>query len=558
MKIFSIFAKEQIQNLFISFQIKLITKFFETTTKYTMKSNFKITAAHHYPEIFSEELVKFLIHLHKKFNDKRIELLEQRKKVQEMINQGIMPAFPKETRGIREDYWTCSKLPNDLQDRRVEITGPVDRKMIINALNSGASTFMADFEDSNAPTWQNCMEGQINLTDAINRKIDFVNEEGKSYQLNENLATLIVRPRGLHLEEKNIEINGEKASGSLIDFGIYFFRNAKTLLANGSGPYFYLPKLEHYKEARWWNEVFNFSQNYLGINQGTIKATVLIETITASFQLDEILYELKEHSSGLNCGRWDYIFSYIKKFRNHPEFLVPDRDQVTMTSPFMSAYSKRVIQVCHKRRVHAMGGMAAQIPVKNNEEENEIAYAKVRADKEREVKNGHDGTWVAHPGLVPVAKAIFDEYMPTPNQIDKKYEDYHISEADLLEVPKGEITEKGVRKNINVGILYIESWLMGTGAAALYNLMEDAATAEISRTQVWQWLKNKAKLDDERTLTPNMIMIWEEDELEKIKKYVGEKRYENGKFDLATKLFNELIFDENFEEFLTLKAYPFI
>ena len=523
-----------------------------------MEKEFHIKVNEKYSQIFSEGLEKFLIQLHKNFNQKRIELLEQRKKVQELINEGVMPSFPKETRGIREEYWVCNKLPNDLQDRRVEITGPVDRKMIINALNSGASTFMADFEDSNAPTWQNCMDGQINLTDAINRKIDFVNEEGKAYQLNENLATLIVRPRGLHLEEKNIEINGEKASGSLVDFGIFFFRNAKTLLAKGSGPYFYLPKLEHYKEARWWNEVFNFSQNYLGINQGTIKATVLIETITASFQLDEILYELKEHSSGLNCGRWDYIFSYIKKFRNHPEFLVPDRDQVTMTSPFMSAYSKRVIQVCHKRRVHAMGGMAAQIPVKNNEEENEIAYAKVRADKEREVKNGHDGTWVAHPGLVPVAKAIFDEYMPTPNQIDKKYEDYHISEADLLEVPKGEITEKGVRKNINVGILYIESWLMGTGAAALYNLMEDAATAEISRTQVWQWLKNKAKLDDERTLTPNMIMIWEEDELEKIKKYVGEKRYEKGKFDLATKLFNELIFDENFEEFLTLKAYPFI
>lgn len=523
-----------------------------------MEKEFNIKADEKYSQIFSEGLEKFLIQLHKNFNQKRIELLEQRKKVQELINEGVMPSFPKETRGIREEYWVCNKLPNDLQDRRVEITGPVDRKMIINALNSGASTFMADFEDSNAPTWQNCMEGQINLTDAINRKIDFVNEEGKAYQLNENLATLIVRPRGLHLEEKNIEINGEKTSGSLVDFGIFFFRNAKTLLAKGSGPYFYLPKLEHYKEARWWNEIFNFSQNYLGINQGTIKATVLIETITASFQLDEILYELKEHSAGLNCGRWDYIFSYIKKFRNHPEFLVPDRDQVTMTSPFMSAYSKRVIQVCHKRRVHAMGGMAAQIPVKNNEEENEIAYAKVRADKEREVKNGHDGTWVAHPGLVPVAKLIFDEYMPTPNQIDKKYEDYHISETDLLEVPKGEITEKGVRKNINVGILYIESWLMGTGAAALYNLMEDAATAEISRTQIWQWLKNKAKLDDERTLTPNMIMIWEEDELEKIKNYVGEKRFVEGKFDLATQLFNELIFDENFEEFLTLKAYPFI
>ena len=523
-----------------------------------MEKELKIIAQEKYPQIFSEGLEKFLVQLHKNFNNKRILLLNQRKRVQDDINHGILPHFPKETRAIREEYWLCNKLPNDLQDRRVEITGPVDRKMIINALNSGASTFMADFEDSNAPTWDNCMEGQINLSDAINRRIDFVNEEGKSYQLNENLATLIVRPRGLHLEEKNIEINGEKASGSLIDFGIYFFKNAKTLLAKGSGPYFYLPKLEHYKEARWWNEVFNFSQNYLGIPQGTIKATVLIETITASFQLDEILFELKEHSSGLNCGRWDYIFSYIKKFRNHASFLVPDRDQVTMTSPFMSAYSKRVIQVCHKRGVHAMGGMAAQIPVKNNEAENEIAYAKVKADKEREVKNGHDGTWVAHPGLVPVAKVIFDEYMPTPNQIDKKHEEYQISEADLLEVPKGDITEKGVRKNINVGILYIESWLMGTGAAALYNLMEDAATAEISRTQVWQWLKNNAQLSDGRTLTKDLVLEWEKDELENIKNYVGEKRYENGKFDLATKLFNELIFDENFEEFLTLKAYPFI
>jgi len=523
-----------------------------------MEKELKIIAQEKYPQIFSEGLEKFLVQLHKNFNNKRILLLNQRKRVQDDINHGILPHFPKETRAIREEYWLCNKLPNDLQDRRVEITGPVDRKMIINALNSGASTFMADFEDSNAPTWDNCMEGQINLSDAINRRIDFVNEEGKSYQLNENLATLIVRPRGLHLEEKNIEINGEKASGSLIDFGIYFFKNAKTLLAKGSGPYFYLPKLEHYKEARWWNEVFNFSQNYLGIQQGTIKATVLIETITASFQLDEILFELKEHSSGLNCGRWDYIFSYIKKFRNHASFLVPDRDQVTMTSPFMSAYSKRVIQVCHKRGVHAMGGMAAQIPVKNNEAENEIAYAKVKADKEREVKNGHDGTWVAHPGLVPVAKVIFDEYMPTPNQIDKKHEEYQISEADLLEVPKGDITEKGVRKNINVGILYIESWLMGTGAAALYNLMEDAATAEISRTQVWQWLRNNAQLSDGRTLTKDLVLEWEKDELENIKNYVGEKRYENGKFDLATKLFNELIFDENFEEFLTLKAYPFI
>src|SRR5690606_1848707 len=384
-------------------------------------------------------------------------------------------------------------LPDDLQDRRVEITGPVERKMIINALNSGASTFMADFEDSNSPTWKNCIEGQKNLSDAVSRTLDFENEAGKRYKLNPVTAVLLVRPRGLHLEEKNIIIDGETASASLVDFGIYFFLNAKQLLENGSGPYFYLPKLEHYLEARWWNEVFMFSQDYLGIPQASIKATVLVETITASFQLDEILYELKEHSAGLNCGRWDYIFSYIKKFRNLPEFIVPDRDQVTMSSPFMSAYSKRVIQVCHKRNVHAIGGMAAQIPVKNNEEANEAAYSKVRADKEREVKNGHDGTWVAHPGLVPVAMEIFDKLMPEKNQIHKKFEEYEICEADLLEIPKGTVTETGVRKNINVGILYIESWLMGVGAAALYNLMEDAATAEISRTQVWQWLNSEAR-----------------------------------------------------------------
>ena len=521
-------------------------------------TQFKILAEHQYEDVFSPELVDFLTALHENFNVKRRRLLDQRKLKQIDFDLGQKPKFPEETLEIRNGNWTCAPLPQDLLDRRVEITGPVDRKMIINALNSGASTFMADFEDSNSPTWENCMEGQINLSDAINRKIDFVNEEGKSYKLGEKLAVLLVRPRGLHLEEKHIEINGEKASGSLTDFGIYFFRNAKKLLENGSGPYFYLPKLEHYKEARWWNDVFVFAQNYLGIPQGTIKATVLIETITASFQLDEILFELKEHSSGLNCGRWDYIFSYIKKFRNISGFVVPDRDQVTMTSPFMNAYSKRVIQVCHKRGVHAMGGMAAQIPVKNNEEENEIAYAKVRADKEREVKNGHDGTWVAHPGLVPVAKEIFDEFMPTKNQIDKKFEEYQVSESDLIEIPKGTITEKGVRKNINVGILYIESWLMGVGAAALYNLMEDAATAEISRTQVWQWLKNEAKLDDGRTLLPGMVMKWQDEELENIKKYVGEERFNNGKFKLAAEIFDDLVLNDHFEEFLTLSAYKYL
>ncbi len=521
------------------------------------KTQLKIKAQQQFGEIFTNDVVDFLLELHQNFNPKRLKLLEERKNTQLEFDKRVLPKFLPETEEIRTGNWRCAPLPEDLLDRRVEITGPVDRKMIINALNSEASTFMADFEDSNAPTWKNCMEGQINLSDAINRKIDFTNEQGKSYQLNEKIAVLLVRPRGLHLNEKHIEINNEQVSASLIDFGIYFFRNAKKLLENRSGPYFYLPKLEHYKEARWWNEVFVFSQNYLGISQGTIKATVLVETITASFQIDEILFELKEHSAGLNCGRWDYIFSFIKKFRNLPEFIVPDRDQVTMTSPFMSAYSKRVIEVCHKRNVHAIGGMAAQIPIKNDYEANSIAFGKVRSDKEREVKNGHDGTWVAHPALVSVAKSTFDQFMPSQNQIDKKF-DYQITENDLLEIPKGEITENGVRKNINVGILYIESWLMGVGAAAIYNLMEDAATAEISRTQVWQWLKNEAVLSDDRTLTREMILQWEFEELERIEKYVGSERFKNGKFSLAKELFNELIFCENFTEFLTLKAYPFI
>ncbi|AZA51974.1 malate synthase A [Chryseobacterium sp. G0201] len=521
------------------------------------KTQLKIKSENIFEEVFTSELIDFLVELHQNFNLKRLKLLDERKKTQIEFDQGNLPKFLPETEEIRNGNWVCSPLPNDLLDRRVEITGPVDRKMIINALNSGASTFMADFEDSNSPIWNNCMQGQINLSDAIKREIDFTTEQGKSYQLNEKTAVLLVRPRGLHLNEKHIEIDGEQVSASLVDFGIYFFRNIKQLLKNGSGTYFYLPKLEHYKEARWWNDVFVFSQNYLEIPQGTIKATVLIETITASFQIDEILFELKEHSSGLNCGRWDYIFSFIKKFRNLPEFIVPDRDQVTMTSPFMSAYSKRVIEICHKRNVHAIGGMAAHIPIKDNYEANSLAFEKVRNDKEREVKNGHDGTWVAHPALVSVAKKIFDQHMPSENQIDKKF-DYQIKESDLLEIPKGEITEKGVRKNINVGILYIESWLMGVGAAAIYNLMEDAATAEISRTQIWQWLKNEAVLSDDRTLTREMILQWEFEEMEKIEKYVGQERFKNGKFNLAKELFNELIFCENFEEFLTLKAYPFV
>ncbi|MCT2407700.1 malate synthase A [Chryseobacterium antibioticum] len=521
------------------------------------RTQLKIKAKKQFDEIFTPELTDFLVALHQNFNPKRLALLEERKKTQQFFDLGNLPQFFPETEEVRSGSWTCASLPADLLDRRVEITGPVDRKMIINALNSGASTFMADFEDSSSPTWENCIQGQMNLADAVRRNIDFTAENGKSYQLNEKTAVLQVRPRGLHLPEKHMEINGKETSGSLTDFGIYFFNNAQQLLKNGSGPYFYLPKLEHYKEARWWNDVFVFAQNYLGIPNGTIKATVLIETITASFQIDEILFELKDHSAGLNCGRWDYIFSYIKKFRNLPAFMVPDRDQVTMASPFMSAYSKRVIEICHKRNVHAIGGMAAQIPVKNDDEANNAAFEKVRKDKEREVKNGHDGTWVAHPALVSIAKEIFDEHMPTENQIDKKFE-YHIKEANLLEVPQGEITEKGVRKNINVGILYLESWLMGVGAAAIYNLMEDAATAEISRTQLWQWLQNEAKLDNDKVLTREMILQWEAEEIDHIENYVGEQRFKNGKFNLAKELFNELVFSEKFEEFLTLKAYPFI
>ncbi len=519
---------------------------------------FKILAENSYPEIFHSELIDFLVALHERFNGERLSLLDHRKAVQKSIDQGQLPTFLSETKAIRESDWQCHPLPHDILDRRVEITGPVDRKMIINALNSGAKIFMADFEDSCSPTWENLMDGQKNLYDAVRRQIDFTNEAGKSYALKQQTAVLMVRPRGLHLPEKHIHISGEETSGSLIDFGIFFYKNAKKLIENGSGPYFYLPKLEHHLEARWWNEVFLFAQKYCDIPSGSIKATVLIETITAAFQMEEILYELKEHSAGLNCGRWDYIFSFIKKFRNLEGFVLPDRAQVTMTSPFMEAYSKKVIQTCHKRGVHAMGGMAAQIPIKNDEEKNKAAFQKVKDDKEREAKNGHDGTWVAHPDLVAVAMEIFNQHMPQPNQIATQYPQYHISEADLLQIPKGEVTEKGLRDNINVGILYIESWLSGSGAAALYHLMEDAATAEISRTQVWQWYQNDVSLNDGRSITQELITQLQQEEMEKIKSYVGEDRFRNGKFPQAQQLFNDMVFNKSFDEFLTLKAYPLL
>ncbi|KGL63898.1 malate synthase A [Polaribacter sp. Hel1_85] len=525
----------------------------------TKQIDFKGFKIEDYQEILTNEAQLFLLELHDKFNQRRLKLLEEREVEQAYFDAGNFPSFPKETKSIRESDWVCAELPDDLLDRRVEITGPVDRKMVINALNSGAKTFMADFEDSNSPCISNNLQGQINLRDANNKTISYYNEQkDKTYQLNEKTATLIVRPRGLHLNEKHFVVDGVEMSGSLVDFGLYFFHNIKTLQAKNSATYFYLPKLEHYLEARFWNDIFVFAQNYLSIPQKTIKATVLVETITASFQLDEIIYELKNHMAGLNCGRWDYIFSYIKKFRNHTGFMVPNRDQVTMSSPFMKAYSLLVIQKCHKRKVHAMGGMAAQIPIKNDEMANDLAFAKVLADKEQEVKNGHDGTWVAHPGLVSVAMSVFNENMKTKNQIHISRDDVKVSESDLVEMPKGTITEAGIRKNINVGILYIESWLRGNGAAAIYNLMEDAATAEISRTQVWLWLHKNVQIEDGRNFNVAMYQLLKREELEKIKNLVGKSNFTNGKFKLAIELFDELVLSKEYKEFLTLSAYNYI
>ncbi|AFU67258.1 malate synthase [Psychroflexus torquis ATCC 700755] len=523
------------------------------------KLNFSKDVINYYPDILTDEALNFLTLLHEKFNSERLDLLNNRLEQQKLFDKGHFPEFPKETEAIRKGEWTAGNIPHDLQDRRVEITGPVDRKMIINALNSGTKTFMADLEDSTAPSWKNTIEGQQNLIDANDKTISLLDSKrGKSYNLNQETAVLMVRTRGLHLNERHIIINDQESSGSLTDFGLYVFHNVKTMLENGTAPYFYLPKLEHYLEARWWNKVFEFAQDYLDVPVGTFKATVLIETITASFQLDEIIFELKDHIVGLNCGRWDYIFSYIKKFRNHPNFVVPNRDQVTMTTPFMDAYSKLVIQRCHKRGILAIGGMAAQIPIKNDEKANTAALEKVRQDKEREVKNGHDGTWVAHPALVEVAMEEFNKHMPMPNQLHITRDDINITEKDLVELPKGTVTEAGIRKNINVGVLYTEAWLRGHGAVALYNLMEDAATAEISRTQVWQWLKNEVKLEDGRKFNMELYKDLFNDEVEKIKAEFGEEHMKNSKFELAFNVFDELVVSEKFVEFLTLLAYKHI
>lgn len=513
----------------------------------------------HYNEILTPDALDFLLALHERFNQRRKKLLEDRQIRQAAYDAGEMPDFLSQTEEIRKSEWQIAPIPSDIEDRRVEITGPVDRKMVINALNSGAKVFMADFEDSNTPSWSNAIEGQINLRDAIRKEIDFQNPaNGKIYQLNNQTATLFVRPRGWHLNEKHIQIHDECTSGALMDFGLYFFHNANELIQNGSGPYFYLPKIESYLEARLWNEVFVFAQNYLSIPQGTIKATVLVETLPASFELNEILYELRNHSCGLNCGRWDYIFSYIKKFRSNKHKTVPNRDQVNMSSHFMKSYADLVIQTCHKRGAHAMGGMAAQIPIKNNEDANKAALGKVRQDKLREVQNGHDGTWVAHPALVEVAMEIFDKHMPMQNQINNKRHDVQVTAKDLTQTPTGTITMEGIRTNINVGLLYTESWLRGNGAAAIYNLMEDAATAEISRSQLWQWIHHNCYTVNGTNINIELYEQLKLEELEKIQQLVGEENFKNGCFKEAVQIFDRLVKSDQLEDFLTLNAYDYL
>jgi malate synthase len=493
-------------------------------------------------DILTEDALEFVAGLQRRFNPERERLLAARAERQARITAGELPDFLPETREIREGDWQVAPAPSDLQDRRCEITGPVERKMMINALNSGARCFMADFEDANAPTWANCVDGHVNLGDAIERTIELETPE-KTYRLNDEIAVLIVRPRGWHLPERHVLVDGEPVSGSLFDFGLHFFHNARRLLDSGSGPYFYLPKLESHLEARLWNQIFEAAQDELGIPRGSIKATVLVETILAAFEMDEILYELREHSAGLNAGRWDYIFSMIKKFRDRPEFVLPDRAQVTMTVPFMRAYTELLVKTCHRRGAHAMGGMAAFVPSRRDPEVNATALAKVQEDKEREAGDGFDGTWVAHPDLVPVATEVFDGVLgERPNQVEKRRDEVSVEAGDLLDVavPGGDVTEDGIQNNVSVGLQYLESWLRGTGAVAIYNLMEDAATAEISRSQIWQWVRH-GKIDADG------VHAVEDAELERLR--------DGGRWDDARKVFEQVALDEDFVEFLTLPAY---
>ncbi len=516
-----------------------------------------------YQSILTPEAQAFLIKLHRTFNERRQALLKKRAERQRMLDDGIMPDFLPETVEIRRDpSWRVASIPNDLQKRWVEITGPTERKMMINALNSGADIFLADFEDALSPTWSNVVEGQINLIDAIDRTISFTSPEGKEYALKGKTAVLIVRPRGWHLNEKHVIIDDEQMSGSLFDFGLYFFHNAKRLLKAGSGPYFYLPKIENHLEARLWNDVFLMAQEALGVPRGTIRATVLIETILAVFEMDEILFELKEHSAGLNAGRWDYLFSIIKKFRNQEGFVFPDRAQLTMTVPFMRAYTELLVKTCHKRGAQAMGGMAAFIPSRKDKEVNEMALRKVREDKLRESQAGFDGTWVAHPDLVPVAMEVFQSFLKgRPNQIERQRDDVEVTNQELLDfrVQGGKITEAGLRQNVNVGLQYLESWLRGQGAVALYNLMEDAATCEISRAQLWQWVHQpNGILNDGREITVELFRQVMEEELAKIKTGYSEQNYFASKFAIASQLMDKLVSERQFAEFMTLSAYKYL
>ncbi len=525
-------------------------------------SGLTLTAPLHegFDQILSPAALDFLAQLCRTFEPRRQELLARRQQRQAQFDQGVRPDFLAETAAVRAGHWRVAPPPADLQDRRVEITGPTDRKMVINALNSGASVFMADFEDSTTPTWENSVQGQINIRDAVNGSIRFTSPEGKVYTLNDHPAKLMVRPRGWHLNEKHVLLDGKPISGSLFDFALYFFHNVQALQSKGSAPYFYLPKMESHLEARLWNDLFVAAQNALGVPLGTVRATVLIETVLATFEMDEILYELRDHSVGLNSGRWDYIFSCIKKFRKDPNFILADRNVVTMTAPFMRAYALLLVKTCHKRGTFAMGGMAAQIPIKNNPEANDKAMAKVREDKTREATDGYDGTWVAHPGLVSVAREIFDRLMPTPNQISRQREDVHAQVADLLDfAPRAPITEQGLRMNINIGLQYLGSWLAGTGCVPIHHLMEDAATAEISRAQIWQWIRSPhGILEDGRKVTVEMFRALIPDELQKIRDELGAKQFAAGEYLAAASMFDQLTTADDFVEFLTLPGYEFI
>jgi malate synthase len=525
------------------------------------RTGIRVVAAPHdrENEVLSPPCLAFVEELVRRFRPAVERLLARRRIMQARYDAGERPSFVPETLAIREGRWVVAPLPSDLIDRRVEITGPVERKMIINALNSGASVFMADFEDSNAPTWGNVLSGQANLMDAVRGTIAYDDpESGKSYRLAPRTSVLMMRPRGLHLLEKHVEVDAKPVTAALFDFGVYVFHNAKALIEKGSGPYFYLPKLQSHFEARLWNEIFVHAELALSLPFGAIRATVLIETLPAAFEMDEILWELRDRITGLNCGRWDYIFSFIKVHRNDPAAVLPDRSQVTMDQGFLRAYSQLLVKTCHRRRAHAMGGMAAQIPIKSDPAANEAAIARVVADKTREVENGHDGTWVAHPGLVPVARGVFDAAMPAPNQLERDRRDVTVGAADLLAVPQGTRTEAGLRWNLRVGVQYLESWLRGTGCVPLYNLMEDAATAEISRAQVWQWLHHRARLDDGREVTPDLVHELLESEMDAVRREIQPHRYEGGRFKDAIELFERLVFSSSFEEFLTLPAYEFL